>query len=264
MKRSILAAALVGLVACGGGSDGPTGPSQSVSAPTLTTANTSIFIGQTVQFAATGGGTIRWGGDNPNVATIDQSSGRVTGVGNGRVTIWAENDGGRTTRLLRGLPSFAGTWQGSWVVEGCTASDAFEMVDGCFEFSAGRSASMGLSLTQNDDRIGAGTIVFGSLIGSTTAAAVGEDGQARMTGTMNPIPGNPIRMSIETLVLNSASAGSIAGSFEQVWTSLEFSGTMRIRGRIQNLTRTSGGPALQAPPRDVRTLEDLVRLMLGR
>jgi hypothetical protein len=122
-----------------------------VSAPTLSTTNTSIFIGQTVQFSATGGGTIRWGGDNPQVATVDQTTGRVTGVGNGRVTIWAENEGGRTTRLLRGLPSFAGTWAGNWVVEGCTANGAFAILRTCDEFPGGGSRSLGLSLTQADD-----------------------------------------------------------------------------------------------------------------
>ena len=266
MRRLLMAAALASLVACGGGSDSPTGPSPSVSAPTLTTANTSIFIGQTVQFAATGGGTLRWGGDNPQVVTIDQSTGRVTGVGNGRVTIWAENEGGRTTRLLRGLPSFAGTWTGNWVVEGCTANGAFAILRTCDEFPSGGSRSLGLSLTQTDDRVAAGTIVFGSLVGSTTAATVGEDGQVRMTGSLNPLPGNPVRVNIDNVVLSSSSAGSIQGSLEQVWGSTEVSGTMRIHARIANLTRTSGGPALLAPraPQEAPTLEDLIRLMQGK
>lgn len=263
MKQSIVAVALVSLVACGG-SNGPNGPAPGISAPTLTTANTSIFIGQTVQFAATGGGTIRWGGDNAQVATVDQTSGRVAGIGNGRVTIWAENEGGRTTRLLRGLSSFAGSWQGNWVVESCTANGVFSILDTCDEFPGGQSASLGLSLTQTDDRIAAGTIVFGGLTGATTAAAVAEDDQARMTASLDPLPGNPIRVNIENIVLSSPAAGNIQGSFEQVWGTAEFSGTMRIYGRIANLTRSSGGPALLAPPPNARTLEDLVRLMLVR
>lgn len=262
MKQSILAMALVSLVACGGGSGGPTGPS-SIGAPTLTTANTSIFIGQTVQFSATGAGTIRWGGDNPEVATIDQATGRVTGMGNGRVTIWAENEGGRTTRLLRGLPSFAGTWEGSWVIESCTATGAFAIIDTCADVPVGGSAGLGLRLTQTDDRIASGTIVFGSAPGSTTAATVGDDGQVRMTASLNPLPGNPIRVNVENLVLSSPSAGSVEGSIEQVWSGLDVDGRMRVGGRIASLTRISGGPALLARPRDARTLEDLIRLMMS-
>lgn len=262
MKQSILAMALGTLVACGGGSGGPTGPS-SIGAPTLTTANTSIFIGQTVQFSATGTGTIRWGGDNPEVATIDQTTGRVTGVGNGRVTIWAENEGGRTTRLLRGLPSFAGTWEGSWLIERCTATGTFVTFDACAGVPVGRTAGLGLRFTQTDDRIAPGMIVFGSALGSTAAATVGDDGQVRMTASLNPLPGNPIRVNVEDLVLSSPSAGSLEGSLEQVWTGLDLDGTMRVGGRIASLTRISGGPALLAAPRDVRTLEDLIRLMMS-
>ncbi len=263
MKRSITAAALVSLVACGGGSDNPTGPSSSVSAPTLTTANTSIFIGQTVPFAASGSGTIRWGGDNPQVATVDQTTGRVTGVGNGRVTIWAENDGGRTTRLLRGLPSFSGTWQGHWVVEGCTANGIFTIIRTCDDFPSGGSRPLGLSLTQTDERISAGSVLFGGISGTTTAATVGEDGQVRLTATLDPLPGNPIRINVDNIVLSSHSPGSIQGTLEQVWGNTELSGTMRVYARIGSLTRTSGAPALLAlrPPHGARTLEDLVRLM---
>lgn len=265
MKRSIAVVVLVGLMACGGGSDGPTGPS-SVSAPTLSTANTSIFVGQTVQFAATGGGTIRWGGDNPQVATVDQTSGRITGVGNGRVTIWAENEGGRTTRLLRGLPSFAGTWQGSWVVEGCTANGVFAVLRTCDELPNGSNRPLGLLLTQNEDRISSGGVLFGGLTGTTTATTVAEDGQARLTATLDPLPGNPIRVNVDNIVLRSSAPGSIEGTFEQVWGNTELSGTMRVFGRIGSLTRISGGPALLAPraPQDARTLEDLIRLMRGK
>jgi hypothetical protein len=220
-----------------------------------------IYIGQSVQFAATGGGTMRWGGDNPQVATVDQTTGRITGVSNGRVTVWAENEGGRTTRLLRGLPSYAGSWQGNWVIDGCTANGAFAILDLCDDFRNGGSRSLGLSLTQTDDRVSGGNIVFGSLTGSTTAATIGEDGQVRMTGSLNPLTGNSIRIEVENIVLSSQSAGNIQGSLEQVWGSTDFSGTMRIYARIANLTRSSGGPALQGPPPTGRTAQDLIRLL---
>src|SRR3954462_15585040 len=98
MKRGCFALVL-GLITACGGSKAPAAPS--VAAPTISTPNTTIYIGQTVQFTATGGGTITWGGDAPGVARVDAPTGRVTGVGNGRETIWAENAGGRTTRALR-------------------------------------------------------------------------------------------------------------------------------------------------------------------
>ena len=260
MRISVVTLMLCGAVGCGGGS--PATPAPVANAPTLTTPNTSIYIGQSVQFAATGSGTIRWGGDNSEVAAIDQTTGRVTGVGNGRVTIWAENEGGRTTRLLRGLPSYAGTWQGSWVVEGCTTSGAFAEIDLCTEFPVGGSAPLGLSLTQTDDRLPAGNIVLGSLIGSTTEATIAEDGQVRMAATVDPLPDNPIRLRLENIVLNSPSPGIVEGSLEQVWSAIDFGGNMRIHARVANLTRISGGPALLTPrPASGRTVQDMIRLL---
>ena len=123
MKRLIIPAMLLCAAACGSDGGG-TAPGPIGVAPTITPSTTMIYVGQSVQFAASGDGTIRWGGDAPGVATVDQTTGRVTGVGIGRVTIWAENAGGRTTRLLRGLPLFAGLWRGGYVVEHCQSEGA--------------------------------------------------------------------------------------------------------------------------------------------
>ena len=55
--RVTAACALALAAACGGGGGGGvTGPGST--APTISTSNTVIFIGQSVTFSATGGGTI--------------------------------------------------------------------------------------------------------------------------------------------------------------------------------------------------------------
>ena len=61
----------------------------------------------------------------------------MTGVATGRVTIWAENAGGRTTRLLRILPSYSGSWTGNWVVTGCTQNGIFTTLRLCNDFPNG-------------------------------------------------------------------------------------------------------------------------------
>ena len=253
------------LAACGGKGGGtPTAPS--VTAPAISTSNTMVFIGQTVQFSATGGGTIRWGGDSPQVATVDQTTGRVTGVGNGRVTIWAENEGGRTTRLLRSLPSFAGGWRGNYTIQDCQSNGIFAAIAFCnTNFRQGQSLSMTLSLSQADDRITSGGVALGSITGSLTSTTIGEDGQIRLAGTLTPLPGNSIRVSIENMRLESPNAGVIQGQYEQVWSDTTLSGTARVYGRIESLTRESGGSTLRltAPPSGSFTLEDIVRLIKG-
>lgn len=263
MKRLMLVVVALTLAfACGGegGSSTPTAPS--VTAPVIGTTNTSIYVGQSVTFVATGGGAMRWGGDAPSVATIDQTTGRVTGVGSGRVTIWADNAGGRTTRLLRGLPSFGGSWQGNYVTEGCTQNGIFAILNSCRDLPNGESRSMNLTFSQTDERVASGSIAFGSLTGTTSATTVSEEGQIRLTATISPLAGNPVRVVAENIVLNSPSAGNIQGSLEQVWSTTTASGTMRVFTRVANLTRTSGGPSLlAAPPANATTLEDLIRLM---
>ena len=253
------------VTACGGkGGDTPTAPS--VTAPAISTSNTMIFIGQAVQFSATGGGTIRWGGDNSQVATIDQTTGRVTGVGNGRVTVWAENEGGRTTRLLRGLPSYAGGWRGNYTIQDCQSNGVFAALAFCnTNFRQGQSLSMTLNMSQTDDRITSGGVALGSITGSLTSTTIGEDGQIRLAGTLTPLPGNSIRVSIENMRLESPNAGVIHGQYEQVWSDTTLSGTARVYGRIESLTRESGGPTFgfTAPRSGTFTLEDIVRLIKG-
>ena len=195
----------LGLVACGGGSSGgggtPTQPTET--APGITTSNTHIYMGQAVTFTATGT-NVRWGGDAPAVATVDATTGRVSGVGNGRVTIWAENAGGRTTRLLRGLPSFAGTWRGTYAVTRCQSSGQFRsVVEFCDEFRVGEILALTLVMTQTDDRLTDGTFNLGGLPdGSLTASVVSESGMLALTGQATPDPA--VTIALENVRLESA------------------------------------------------------------
>lgn len=268
MRHVCAVIALAGIVGCGGGGGG-TAPAPVVAAPTITTSNSMIYVGQNVQFAATGTGTIRWGGDTPGVATVDATTGRITGMGIGRVTIWAENEGGRTTRLLRGLPSFAGIWRGSYVVTSCQESGFFRDFEFCAStgLGAGAVAPIALNITQTEDRITAAAVALGSIPGTLTSATVSEGGQVQMNGTMSEIPDNPTRIAIEGMRLESSSAGVITGQYDQVWTTVGFSGSGRLTARIDSLTRESGGPSLtfRAPApllSGPSTLEDFIRLVL--
>lgn len=249
------------VAACGGkGGDTPTAPS--VTAPAISTSNTMIFIGQTVQFSATGGGTIRWGGDTPQVATVDQTTGRVTGVGNGRVTIWAENEGGRTTRLLRGLPSYAGSWQGSYAITGCQSTGDMAAIAFCGNFFQGQVLNMQLQMSQTEDRV-SGSFAFGGNAGSLNASTVAENGVLPLTGTFSSSNGT-IQMS--NARLESTTAGTITGRFDQTWSVSGASGFGILSCEIRNVTRTSGGPTfgLSAPAMENLSLEEMIRRVLRK
>jgi hypothetical protein len=249
------------VAACGGKGGGtPTAPS--VTAPTISTSNTMIFIGQTVQFSATGGGTIRWGGDSPQVASVDQTTGRVTGVGNGRVTIWAENEGGRTTRLLRGLPSFAGGWQGSYAITGCQSTGDIAAIGFCGNFFQGQVLTMQLQTSQTEDRV-TGAFAFGGNQGTLNASTVAENGVLPLTGVFSSSNGS---IRLENARLESPTAGTITGRFDQTWTVSGASGFGILSCEIRNVTRTSGGPTfgLSAPALENLTLEEMIRRVLRK
>jgi hypothetical protein len=258
------ACGLVLAAACsggGGGGGGATAPGST--APTISTSNTVIFIGQSVMFAATGGGTIRWGGDNPAVATVEATTGRVTGVGNGRVTIWAENDGGRTTRLLRGLPSYAGSWQGNYDVVQCVESGDFLGSGFCPLFTPGQGLQLQLTLAQTDDRV-TGSFVFGTAApGTWNASTVAEDGSLPATGLW---ASGDVTVRIENTRLASPSAGTMTGTFDQIWTVAGATGSGLLRSELTNMSRTSGGPTfgLTAPSSGPMTLDEVMRRFAGR
>lgn len=240
MRRVLALFAVMFLVSCGGGSSStPTSPT--ISAPAMTTSADMIYVGQTITFAATGQ-NIRWGGDNPAVATIDAITGVVNGVGNGRVTIWAENSGGRTTRLLRGLPSYQGSWRGSYAITGCQANGDFTAVHFCTDyFDIGDVLAMEFQMTQSRDQMTAGTFALGDLQGTLNAGTVNEDGTLALTGKAVE---EDLTIGLENFRAESPSPGTLKGRFDQVWTVNGASGTGRLFCDIRDVTRTSGAPTL--------------------
>jgi hypothetical protein len=187
----------------------------------------------------------------------------VTGVGNGRVTIWAENDGGRTTRLLRGLPSYAGNWNGSYAITGCQSSGDLSAVRFCSDFfSIGEVLNMGFNLSQTDDRV-TGSFSLGDIQGSLNSSTVAESGQLPISGTATS---NTVTITIQNARLDSPSVGTIGGTFEQSWTVSGASGSGIISCAIRDVTRTSGGPTLtlQRLTNEPGTLEDVIRRVLRR
>lgn len=263
MRFTRISLMLVASLAVACSSDGGgTAPAPVIVAPTISTPNTMIYIGQSVQFSATGGGTIRWGGDAPQVATVDQTTGRVTGVGTGRVTIWAENSGGRTTRLLRGLPSYAGSWQGSYAITGCQSTGDMALIGFCRNFFQGQVLNMQLQIEQTEDRV-SGAFAFGGNAGTLNSATVAESGVLPLTGLFTSSNGT---IRLDNARLESATAGTISGRFDQTWSISGASGFGILSCEIRNLTRTSGGPTFVLAPASMEnvSIEEMIRRVLRK
>jgi hypothetical protein len=62
---------------------------------------------------------------------VEAYSGRVTAVGTGTATIFAEAGGVRGTMTIRTLPNFSGSWSGSFKETGCEVTGDFAALGVC-------------------------------------------------------------------------------------------------------------------------------------
>lgn len=260
--RRIVSVALL-LFACGCGSSTPSAPTTPpATAPTITTANTMVYVGQVVQFAATGTSPITWGGDQPSVANVDVPTGRVTGVGIGRVTIWADNAGGHTTRLLRVLPSYAGTWAGNYVINGCQSTGGFTTGGFCNTLPVGAVLNMNMAMNQTDDKVTSGTFALGSLQGTLNPTTVDESGLLPLTGSISSPPST---VNLSNARFQSPQAGTMTGTFDATFSQTNLSGFGLLSCTLRVMTRTGGGPTVAAlfvqPQQQGLALEQVLQLM---
>jgi len=120
IRRSVLAVAVAGLAACGGGSTAP----DPVTNVTVAAPASTLVAGRTMQLSATAlnasgsvltGRAIAWSSSNQSLATVSPS-GLVTAVGEGSVTISAVADGqsGAITLATRyPYPNVSGFYTGA-------------------------------------------------------------------------------------------------------------------------------------------------------
>lgn len=230
---------VVGLVmvpACGNG-----GPA-TITAPTLTKiaditviGSDLLFIGQSETFTAVGSGgtavtTARWGTDAPAVVSVEGYTGRITAVGTGTATVFADLDGVRGTKLVRTLPNFAGSWSGHY--EGCEEGDCvpYDLVIG----------SVSMTLTQDRDKVSGRASVFESPE-ADVSGSVSPEGTLTFKGTLT-LPGTQVTQVVNVEFANVrfelAQNGDMTGTFEMVFTRPDYNGTNRIYARLRDMHRS--------------------------
>jgi|RhiMethySRZTD1v2_1073278.scaffolds.fasta_scaffold08592_7 Big-like domain-containing protein len=150
LRPLVLLATVVGC----GGDEGSSGPNTSPSGTTTTVAVTvpaPVRMGQTAQASGNetlSGGQTRsitsgWLSDAPGVATVT-TAGLVTGVANGRATIYVVAGGRQGQQVVRVVPDYQGTWSGGLRVTSCTGT-------GIFERQRGRSSGAGHHCHDEDE-----------------------------------------------------------------------------------------------------------------
>jgi hypothetical protein len=260
-----LAALAVALSGCGGGSSGPSSNTTSVAV----TMSNALKVGQTEQATAaatlTGGTTqsITTGfkSDVPAVATVTDG-GLVTAVANGLANIYIVSGGKQGTKNLKVVPDLEGTWQGSYIITGCTGTgffnDPFKFCEG---FSPGRALQITVSISQSMDST-TQSIMLGGLAVNSATAVIGPDGSTSVTSTV--ITETPEIGIQVTLRLNSSSPSIATGTLSQTWTALGLAGTGQFDANLVSLTRISSRTQSASPSGTraaPRSLADAVRLM---
>ena len=255
------------LAACGGESSGstPTGPSSAAPSATAVsvTVKSPVRMGESAQ--ATGSATLSggqpqnvtsgWRTDAPNVATVTDA-GMVTGVANGRATIYVVAGGRQGQQVMRVVPDYQGQWTGTIRVASCTQTGVFVDIGLCKEVPVNSSEGFDVGFTQDGENMNA-RLFFGPNGSQTVPAPIAPEGTAAFTaGTTFTEEG--IRLMLETVwQVDSPRVGALTGRINDVYRFAGYSGEGRVsyeivsatRGSTAGTQRTGGGRWSRVPRR---------------
>ena len=231
------------LLGCGGGGgDGGTGTTVSVNSVVVTPANPTVAELQTVQLTATArdgsGGTITgktfaWASTAQTIATVNASTGLVSGVASGTAVISATTDGktGQVTVTVTPVPSSVSitTTPDSLLAKGATVQLAAVVRD------AGNNVIAGAPVTWSSNSATVATVdpatglVTATVSGNTAASAI-------ITVTAAPGVTSAVtinaRQKLASLLVAPATASVAAGSTQQVTATPRDANANAIAGSI--------------------------------
>ena len=235
----------------GGGSGGsPTSASSTTSSVAVTLASPTIKIGDTTQASATAtmsngqsqAVNTGWQSDAPSVATVTDG-GLVSGVGNGRATIFVQSAGRLGQQVIRVVPDFQGQWSGGLRVTSCTESGAFASLGFCREFAVGVTDGFGLGMTQSGESVTATPNYGSSFTASPATAAVSAEGSVSFNALFTGSSGLTIDSAWR---VSSPSRGVLAGTVSEVWRAPGVVGEARLEQDIVQTGRTSSATVSSA------------------
>ncbi|HVT48104.1 MAG TPA: hypothetical protein VHD57_09980 [Vicinamibacterales bacterium] len=257
----LMAAALAG--ACGKDGGSPAAPSAPQISAIAVTGSDLVNLGRTASYSAamTGGSAAcSWGDDAPQVGTIS-SSGVLTGVGNGKVTIWCDAAGVRGTKLIQVLATYTGSWVGSYAVTSCSESGDFQGVGVCDQFQNGHVFPLSGSFTQAGTTM-TGAFALGQVGAGAVTTSVGPDGSATFTEINDGTDVISLRSQWE---VHQVQDGKITGHVTLTFTAGGYAGSAVVQADIFNTNRTTGlstsALATSRAPVTFRTIDDVLQAL---
>jgi hypothetical protein len=256
------------LSACSGTPTAPAAtPTPTPTSITVASANTHLFLGQAETFTATltmsdgttqplTGGT--WGTDAAGVATAGATTGLVTSVGSGDVTVFVDAQGIRGTKRIRVVPEYQGIWTGTYTVDTCTHSGQWAVDDACGILTAPVGSVVGFNLTQTGATVaGQSTLgIFSSTPFTVAAATTGDLSFSTAAQWVTTTIAQEWSLRITTI-------GRLDGTVTHTWTDPTMTGSVIVKGTLNGLTRGGSAPD-RANAAHVHTRRDFANAVLGR
>jgi Bacterial Ig-like domain (group 2) len=259
---------------CGDSSDsGSRGGTQMSGFLTINAPSDVIKCGACQPFTATytKGGTPQtvtptWRTDNTAVATID-AAGQLTPIAHGDVTVIAEYQEARASKLVHVVNDYGASWYGNYLVTRCQATGGFDEAGWCDEdatVAVGKTLPVALELVQDRDTV-TGTLWLGAVNGSFTGSvATGGNltGEAKLSYMYD---GGVMDAFVSPFSVMREGDRIAQGTFTVVSTAAGVPGNCTFEARIMGLDKAPSGrasmPRVQGMP---RTLRDVLRLLQQR
>ena len=268
MNRLLVVLALV-VTGCGGDSS-PTQPSTTTTAVTVTLSST-VRMGQTAQASATemlSNGQTRsitsgWQSDAPAVATVT-GAGLVTGVANGRATIFVTASGRHGQQVVRVMPDYHGQWSGGLRVTSCTETGVFADLDFCDDSPVGTTYRYALNLSQTGEQMTAIVDYGAPFVFPSIAAPIRDDGTSAFTPSISATEQGITVIIDAAFNINSTRVGELTGTVNEVWRLPNVAGEGRLAQSIVGTARGAAPTVSGVSAGTARQLRLLQRLAAGK
>ena len=192
------------------------------------------------------------------MATVSPT-GLVTAVGPGQATIFADVNP-RGTQLIRVFPEFQGSWLGSWVSTGCSASASLVGICPLIGLQAGQVNPLEMALSQTDAAVD-GSVTFGSFTPNNGTGSVSIGGELRLAFGAAPATaagGFVFRLRPSAWVSQATVPGRMTGTFQLEMNVDGFTGVIVVGGELRN-TNTQAATMIGAPADLLKRLPDALR-----